>query len=99
MAIEKFKAAKESELSSLVESAIKTSVGYYDSKIIDGARDIKDWKDFSDCGICTSNHGSYTIIHKSCWETANPHVTWNCAGRIDCGIDEVRFYQVITPRL
>lgn len=46
-----------------------------------------------------SNHGSYTIIHKSCWETANPHVTWNCAGRIDCGIDEVRFYQVITPRL
>lgn len=74
-------------------------VGYYDSKIIDGARDIKDWKDFSDCGICTSNHGSYTIIHKSCWETANPHVTWNCAGRIDCGIDEVRFYQVITPRL
>ena len=30
-------------------------VGYYDSKIIDGARDIKDWKDFSDCGICRKN--------------------------------------------
>lgn len=74
-------------------------VGYYNSRVIDGANKIQDWQEFSDCGICTSNHGSYSIIHRSAWESTNPHVTWNCAGRIDCGVDEVRFYQTITPRL
>lgn len=43
MAIEKFKAAKESELSSLVESAIKTSVGYYDSKLSTERKDVLDY--------------------------------------------------------
>jgi hypothetical protein len=43
MAIEKFKAAKESELSSLVESAIKTSVGYYDSKLSNERKEVIDY--------------------------------------------------------
>ena len=43
MAESKFKAAKESELSSLVESAIKTSVGYYDSKLSRERKDVLDY--------------------------------------------------------
>ena len=43
MATEKFKAAKESELSTLVESAIKTSVGYYDSKLSTERKDVLDY--------------------------------------------------------
>jgi hypothetical protein len=43
MAIEKFRAAKEEELSSLVESAIKTSVGYYDSKLSTERKDVLDY--------------------------------------------------------
>jgi len=43
MAESKFKAAKESELSSLVESAIKTSVGYYDSKLSTERKDVLDY--------------------------------------------------------
>ena len=43
MAIEKFKAATESELSSLVESAIKTSVGYYDSKLSNERKEVIDY--------------------------------------------------------
>lgn len=75
-------------------------VGYYDSGVYTKADKIQDWQEFSDCGICTTGlRGSYSIIHRSLWESKNPHVTWNCAGRIDCGIDEVRFYQTITLRL
>lgn len=43
MAESKFRAAKESELASLVESAIKTSVGYYDSKLSKERKDVLDY--------------------------------------------------------
>lgn len=43
MAESKFKAVKESELASLVESAIKTSVGYYDSKLSTERKDVLDY--------------------------------------------------------
>lgn len=43
MAESKFRAAKESELASLVESAIKTSVGYYDSKLSRERKDVLDY--------------------------------------------------------
>lgn len=43
MAESKFKPVKEDELASLVESAIKTSVGYYDSKLSKERKDVLDY--------------------------------------------------------
>ena len=41
MAESKFKPATKAELASLVESAIKTSVGYYDSKLSRERKDVQ----------------------------------------------------------
>lgn len=43
MAESKFKPATKAELASLVESAIKTSVGYYDSKLSSERKDVLDY--------------------------------------------------------
>lgn len=71
------------------------SLGYHNSS----TERFCDWENSKDYGIATAgSQGSYTIIHRTSWETTNPHRTWNTAGRINCGIDEVRFYDVIKEK-
>lgn len=51
---------------------------------------------YKNCGIATSGvNGTFSIINKLSWENSNPHITWNTAGRINCGVDEVRFYDLV----
>lgn len=44
--------------------------------------------------IATSVNGMYTIITNEMFDDTNPHATWNCAGRIDCGINEELFLSI-----
>lgn len=36
-------------------------------------------------------YAKYTNITNEMFDSTNPHETWNCAGRIDCGTDEDLF--------
>lgn len=66
----------------------------------------KDWlhTDFSNVehvGIATSiikHHGEivrkgFTLIDWEQFDSPNPHYTWNCWGRVDCGMDVEKFKQ------
>jgi len=41
---------------------------------------------------------NYHIIIKGAFDDTNPHYTWNCAGRIDCGTNEELFLAIATLR-
>lgn len=40
----------------------------------------------------------YVIINGGSFDDTNPHHTWNCAGRIDCGINEDLFLAIASLR-
>lgn len=40
----------------------------------------------------------YFIIIKEAFDDTNPHRTWNCAGRIDCGTNEYLFLAIAALR-
>lgn len=41
---------------------------------------------------------NYHIIIKGAFDDTNPHYTWNCAGRIDCGTNEELFLAIAALR-
>lgn len=41
---------------------------------------------------------NYHIIIKGAFDDTNPHHTWNCAGRIDCGTNEELFLAIASLR-
>lgn len=41
---------------------------------------------------------NYHIIIKGAFDDTNPHSTWNCAGRIDCGTNEELFLAIAALR-
>lgn len=38
---------------------------------------------------------SYTCITNEMFDTDNPHITWNCAGRVNCDINEDLFLTLV----
>lgn len=48
--------------------------------------------------IATSVNGMYNIITNEMFDDTNPHSTWNCADRIDCGTNEERFLSIVIMR-
>lgn len=41
---------------------------------------------------------NYHVILKEVFDDTNPHHTWNCAGRIDCGTNEELFIAIAALR-
>ena len=41
---------------------------------------------------------NYHVILKEVFDDTNPHHTWNCAGRIDCGTNEELFIVIAALR-
>lgn len=41
---------------------------------------------------------NYHIIIKGAFDATNPYRTWNCAGRIDCGTNELLFLAIAALR-
>lgn len=41
---------------------------------------------------------NYRVILKEVFDDTNPHCTWNCAGRIDCSINEELFLAIAALR-
>lgn len=41
---------------------------------------------------------NYCVILKEVFDDTNPHHTWNCAGRIDCGTNEELFLAIAALR-
>lgn len=48
--------------------------------------------------LATTRHGRYVAIPAEIFDSTNPHVTWNCAGRIDCGTNEDLFLAIAALR-
>lgn len=45
-----------------------------------------------------NDYAKYTNITNEMFDSTNPHETWNCAGRIDCGINEDLFLAISALR-
>lgn len=45
-----------------------------------------------------NDYAKYTNITNEMFDSTNPHETWNCAGRIDCGINEDFFLSIAALR-
>ena len=52
------------------------------------------------CLATTANnvYAKYTIITNEMFDSVDPHRTWNCAGRIDCGTNEELFLALAALR-
>lgn len=52
------------------------------------------------CLATTANnvYAKYTIITNEMFDSVDPHRTWNCAGRIDCGTNEELFIVIAALR-
>lgn len=50
------------------------------------------------CIATSSANCNYHIIIKGAFDDTNPHHTWNCAGRIDCGANEELFLAIAALR-
>lgn len=48
--------------------------------------------------LATTRHGRYVAIPAEIFDSTNPHVTWNCVGRIDCGANEDLFLAIAALR-
>lgn len=46
----------------------------------------------------TEDYAKYTVIDEGMFDSSNPHITWNCAGRIDCGNNESLFLAIAALR-
>lgn len=68
------------------------TLGYQQSRCID--------RDSYLC-IATSvfkEYSKYTTITREMFDTKNPYITWNCAGRVDCGTNEELFLAIAALR-
>lgn len=50
------------------------------------------------CIATSKEPAKYTNITNEAFDSTNPHLTWNCAGRIDCGINEELFLAIAALR-
>lgn len=50
------------------------------------------------CIATSSVNCNYHVILKEVFDDTNPHCTWNCAGRIDCSINEELFLVIAALR-
>lgn len=50
------------------------------------------------CIATSSVNCNYHVILKEVFDDTNPHCTWNCAGRIDCSINEELFLAIASLR-
>lgn len=68
------------------------ALGYQQSRVIN--------KDSYLCIVTTNfkEYSKYTTITQEMFDTKNPHVTWNCCGRIDCGTNEELFLAIAALR-
>lgn len=40
--------------------------------------------------------GGVSFIREDSFDDTNPHTTWNCAGRVDCGYDDEKFLSIVS---
>ena len=45
-----------------------------------------------------NEYAKYTNITNEMFDSVNPHATWNCAGKIDCGTNEELFLAIAALR-
>ena len=50
------------------------------------------------CIVTSPVNCNYHVILKEVFDDTNPHHTWNCAGRIDCGTNEELFIVIAALR-
>ena len=56
--------------------------------------DVSEIKDSSECIATSSVLGKAVGISESSFDYNNPHSTWNCSNRIDCGNNEELFLAI-----
>lgn len=50
------------------------------------------------CLAISAFHGQYMSISEELYDSTNPHVTYNCANRKDCGTNESLFFAISALR-
>lgn len=50
------------------------------------------------CLATSASHGQYMSISEKMYDSTNPHVTYNCANRKDCGTNESLFLAIAALR-
>ena len=48
-----------------------------------------------ECIATAPNVMRYVTIREEQFDSSNPHITWNRAGRVDCGVDEEKFISLL----
>lgn len=52
----------------------------------------------STCNCIATSHASFTSIREELFDNKNPMITWDCAGRVDCGDNEQLFLALAAMR-
>lgn len=52
----------------------------------------------STCNCIATSHASFTSIREELFDNKNPMITWDCAGRVDCGDNEQLFIALAAMR-
>ncbi len=63
-------------------------LGYKSSRVIDDNEEL----------CLATGLNKYTHITNEMFDSKDPHITWNCAGRIDCGTNEELFLAIAAFR-
>lgn len=63
-------------------------LGYKSSRVIDDNEEL----------CLATGLNKYTHITNDMFDSKDPHITWNCAGRIDCGTNEELFLALAALR-
>lgn len=63
-------------------------LGYKSSRVIDNNEEL----------CLATGLNKYTHITNEMFDSKDPHITWNCAGRIDCGTNEELFLAIAALR-
>lgn len=63
-------------------------LGYKSSRVIDDNEEL----------CLATGLNKYTHITNEMFDSKDPHITWNCAGRIDCGTNEELFLALAALR-
>lgn len=50
------------------------------------------------CLATSAFHGLYMSISEEMYDSTNPHITYNCANRKDCGVNEELFLAIAALR-
>ena len=60
--------------------------------------EVKDCDNPNLCIATSSLSGGVTFIREELFDSTNPHITWNCAGRVDCGYDDEKFLSIVSMK-